>query len=132
MSKRFAILSSLFVFLSLTSFGASASTEIILNGEKTAVYFNDGDTFKVLSGPLKGKRSRLYGYNTLEAYGPVHRWGSFSKKELQRIADEGTEIAQSGTWHCTSEDTLDTYGRMLSTCMDLAEALISSGTAHVM
>ena len=87
MSKRLVILSSLFVFLSLTSFEASASTQIILNGEKTAVYFNDGDTFKVLSGPLKGKRSRLYGYNTLEAYGPVHRWGSFSKKELQRIVD---------------------------------------------
>lgn len=132
MTKQFSIVSYLLVFLILIPHAASASTDIILNGKKTAVYFNDGDSFKVLSGPLKGKRSRLHGYNTLEAHGPVHRWGSFTRMELLNIANEGTKMAQRGGWHCKSDDSVDTYGRMLATCNDLASALISDGIAHVM
>lgn len=115
-----------------TPSGARTATKIELNGEITQVYFNDGDTFKVLSGPLKGKRSRLHGFNTLESYGPVHKWGAFSPLDLLENADEATKLVQKGGWHCTSENSVDTYGRLLSRCDDMAVALLEKGLAHVM
>lgn len=126
---------SLFLFMAIvgsTSVTAGTNTFIELNGENTRVYFNDGDTFKILSGPLTGKRSRLSGFNTLESYGPVHRWGTFTKKELLANADEATELVRRGGWHCKSEKSVDTYGRLLSTCTDMAVALIERGLAHAM
>jgi endonuclease YncB( thermonuclease family) len=126
---------SLVVILSMassTSLAAGTQTFIELDGETTRVYFNDGDTFKVLSGPLKGKRSRLNGFNTLESYGPVHKWGTFSKKELLSNANEATQLVRKGGWHCKSEDSVDIYGRLLSTCTDMALALLEKGLAHAM
>lgn len=111
---------------------AGASSQIELNGEPTMVLFNDGDTFRILSGPLAGKRSRLSGFNTLESYGPVHRWGSFKSVSLLSIAAQGTENARRDGWHCTTNKSSDVYGRILSECMDLAEDLVRKGLAHVM
>jgi endonuclease YncB( thermonuclease family) len=126
---------SFFVFYGLICFSvarADTATEIMLNGEKALVYFNDGDTFKVLSGKLAGKRSRLEGFNALESFGAVQRWGSFSAKELLEIAYQATDAARQGGWTCHSDLKADGYGRILSTCPDLAAALISKGLAHVM
>lgn len=52
--------------------------------------------------------------------------------DLQHIADAGTKVAKKGGWHCTTDGSVDTYERMLSTCSDLSEKLVSMGLAHVM
>jgi micrococcal nuclease len=127
-------LCSLFVLsaLSVATPTLAARTQIELNGELTQVYFNDGDTFRVSEGPLKGKSSRLHGYNTLESYGPIHRWGTFSRQELFQNANDATQLARKGGWHCKTENSVDTYGRLLTTCQDLALELIGEGLAHAM
>jgi endonuclease YncB( thermonuclease family) len=119
--------------LSIQASAFSSSTcEIELNGEPTKVYFNDGDTFKVLTGPLTGAKSRLVGYNTLETWGPVHRWGDFRAVELFDNANQATKVARRGGWHCTTDLSPDTYGRILSLCTDLGVELIKKGLAHAM
>lgn len=55
---------------------------IILNGQKTKVRWSDGDSFDFLEGPYEGPGSRLVGFNTLEAYGPGHRWGPWQREEV--------------------------------------------------
>ena len=72
-------------FLSLTAVAEPAS-QVFLNGVPTPVFFNDGDSFRILEGPLKGTKARLAGFNTLESYGPVHQWGGWHAKELYAIA----------------------------------------------
>ena len=49
---------------------------VFLDGLKTRVVWNDGDSFRVIRGPHNEMRARMAGYNTLESYGPVHFWGS--------------------------------------------------------
>lgn len=119
---------------SITSFHgiASANSEIEINGERAQVFFNDGDTFRIVTGQLAGKRSRLAGFNTLESYGPVHRWGAFKSVALKNIADEATRNARRDGWHCITGNSTDTYGRLLSVCMDLAVDQVEKGLAHVM
>ena len=86
-------------------------TRVSLNGQVAPVFFNDGDSFRVLSGDLKGSKARLAGFNTLESYGAVHSWGSWTKKELYALAKMGTYNAREGIWTCTSDLSTDTYGR---------------------
>jgi hypothetical protein len=105
-------------------------TKVILNGELISVTFNDGDSFRALSG--NRAKARLRGYNTLESYGPVHQWGTWTPKELYRIAKMATLHARRGIWECESDGKLDTYGRMLVWCPGLAEDLVRLGMAHVM
>lgn len=125
---------SLFALLvSLLSVQALAdNSEIEINGEKAQVYFNDGDTFRIITGKFAGKRSRLQGFNTLESYGAIQRWGTFTKDELLKNAHEATFNARRGGWHCTTDLSTDMYGRILSECMDLALDQIGKGFAHVM
>lgn len=111
---------------------AEARSKVILNGELVQVTFNDGDSFRVLSGDLAGAKARLAGYNTLESYGPVHQWGSWTTKELFVMAKMATMHARKGIWECTSDGSVDTYGRMLVDCSGLAEDLIRRGMAHVL
>ncbi len=118
-------------FLSLTAVAEPAS-QVFLNGVPTPVFFNDGDSFRILEGPLKGTKARLAGFNTLESYGPVHQWGGWHAKELYAIAKMGTLNARRGVWNCSSEMEKDTYGRVLFDCLDLAEDQIRKGLAHVM
>lgn len=132
MRKLFGSFCVVLVSIFLPQASAQQSTQIEINGEIASVFFNDGDTFRILSGKLMGKRSRVEGFNTLESYGPVHRWGSFKSRELMNIANEGTLNARRGGWHCTTDLSTDTYGRLLSTCMDLASDQIEKGLAHVM
>lgn len=116
---------------------ASANTprvpsRVFLNGVATPVYFNDGDSFQVLGGELEGTRARLAGFNTLESFGSVHRWGDWNAKELYTLAKMATLNARKGVWHCESEMERDTYGRILWFCLDLAVDQVKKGYAHAM
>lgn len=123
----------------VTALGGSAAaqnnvpTRVFLNGVPTPVYFNDGDSFRVLGGRHYGTRARLAGFNTLESYGPVHQWGGWKAKELYHLAKLATYNARAGVWHCESEDfATDTYGRILWDCKDLAVDQVRRGLAHAM
>lgn len=109
---------------------AEISTRVYLNGQPTPVYFNDGDSFRVLAGPLEGTKARLAGFNTLESFGPVHRWGGWTAYELYANAKQGTYNARKGTWHCESDMSRDGYGRILWHCPDLVLSQIRNGFAH--
>lgn len=105
-------------------------SEVTIDGKKTLVRFNDGDTFKVLKGKLKGARVRLCGFNTLENYGRVHLWAGNDAEYLYNISQAATIMAQEGAWKCKLEGGQDGYGRYLARCDDLANALIKAGLAH--
>ncbi len=108
-------------------------TKVFLNGVPTPVYFNDGDSFKVLAGQHKGVKARTAGFNTLESYGPCHQWGGWTMEELERYATLGTLNARRGVWHCTGDpNDKDGYGRMLWDCKDLAVDQVRKGLAHAM
>lgn len=111
---------------------AEPQAKVVLNGKVVPVFFNDGDSFRVLSGTYTGARARLSGYNTLESYGAVHQWGTWTAKELYTIAKMATLFARRGSWTCETDGKTDTYGRMLVWCPDLADALVRGGYAHVM
>lgn len=111
---------------------AEAATKVLLNGALTPVYFNDGDSFRVLDGPLKGTRARLKGFNSLESYGPVHQWGTWTREELSRYSKIATLNARKGAWVCTSDMDKDGYGRILWDCQDLAVDQIRRGLAHAL
>ncbi|MFO7564843.1 MAG: thermonuclease family protein [Enhygromyxa sp.] len=111
---------------------AEPQTKVILNGKAVPVYFNDGDSFRVLAGEFKDAKARLAGFNTLESYGPVHVWGGWTAKELYVLAKMGTYNGRDGVWECETEGKTDTYGRILVWCPKLAEDQIRKGYAHVM
>lgn len=111
---------------------AEPASKVFLNGVPAPVYFNDGDSFRVLSGKYQGTKARLGGYNTLESYGPAHQWGGWTAKEMFVLAKMATDHARRGVWRCTTDGNTDTYGRMLFWCPDLAEDLIRVGLAHVL
>jgi micrococcal nuclease len=102
---------------------------LVVNGERTDVRWTDGDSFKFLSGPYKGRGTRLNGYNTLEAYGPVHRWGEWTTRELYTIALGASQVAASQTWECTTDGNEDGYHRVLVRCPEAAKKMVSAGVA---
>jgi endonuclease YncB( thermonuclease family) len=104
---------------------------IILDGQPTEVRWTDGDSFKVESGPLKGFGTRLTGYNTLEAFGPVHRIASLGPAPLEEIARGSADLLAATTWRCRTEGKRDGYGRALVSCPDAAAALVRAGHAMV-
>ena len=99
-------------------------------GRPNKVYFNDGDSFTVLEGELQGTKTRLSGFNTLESFGPAHKWGTWDPHELYVVAKQATLNARRGTWHCTTDGKRDGYGRMLMHCQDLIDDDIRKGLAH--
>ncbi len=111
---------------------AEAQTKVMLNGKPTAVFFNDGDSFRVTRGQYAGAKARLAGYNTLESYGAVHQWGDWTAHELYVIAKMSTLFARRGVWECETDGATDTYGRMLVWCPELAKEQVRRGHAHVM
>jgi endonuclease YncB( thermonuclease family) len=111
---------------------ADPQTRVKINDEAAPVTFNDGDSFRVLGGTYNGAKARLAGYNTLESHGAVHKWGTWTEKELFVLAKMATMHARRGVWSCTTDGKTDTYGRMLLWCPDLAEELVRLGYAHVM
>ncbi len=111
---------------------AEARSRVFINGRMIPVYFSDGDSYRQLAGEWAGRNSRLAGFNTLESYGPAHQWGNWHPYELWILAKQATYNARRGVWHCTSEGELDTYGRVLLDCPDLAVDQIRKGFAHAM
>jgi endonuclease YncB( thermonuclease family) len=110
---------------------AEQASRVYLNGVPSPVFFNDGDSFRVLAGPHAGSKARLGGYNTLESFGPAHSWGSWNPWELYVNAKMATLNGRRGVWHCTSDMNRDGYGRTLWDCPDLALDNIRKGLAHV-
>ncbi len=110
---------------------ARRTSVVVLDGVATRVRWIDGDTFRVLEGAHEGTRSRLDGYNTLESYGPVHRWGTWSPGELLENARAATAIARAGRWTCSTRGRQDRYGRILVSCPDAAAELVRTGHALV-
>lgn len=128
---RIALVFLLLAGLSGTAY-AEAETRVFLNGTAATVFFNDGDSFRVLTGKYSGTRARLAGFNTLESFGPTHQWGHWTARELYVIAKLGTLNGRRGTWNCTSDLNTDTYGRILWWCPDLAVDQVRKGLAHAM
>jgi endonuclease YncB( thermonuclease family) len=134
---------SLLVATTLAALAASSPTALaaerhhgvrgllLLDGQPTDVRWTDGDSFQVESGPLKGFGTRLLGYNTLEAYGPVHRIAGLGPEALQAIADGSAALLAGTAWRCTTEGRRDGYGRALVACPDAAAALVRAGHAMV-
>jgi endonuclease YncB( thermonuclease family) len=104
---------------------------VLIDGQRAAVRWTDGDSFHVDSGPLRGRSVRLADVNALEAYGPVHRIGTLSPSALFELARASAGVAASGQWSCSSLGRRDVYGRTLVRCPEAAAALVRSGHAMV-
>ncbi|MFT4979664.1 MAG: micrococcal nuclease [Myxococcota bacterium] len=107
----------------------AGSSTVTLDGEEIRVRWDDGDTFRWTDGGEE-KSARLLGFNTLESYGPVHRWGGWSGSALMKIADEATAVASEGSWECTTAEGGGGYGRGLIDCPQLRRRLLRLGLAH--
>lgn len=104
-------------------------SHVILDGEKTQVEWSDGDTFRIRSGPHAGTNARLQGYNTLEDYGPVHRWGTWTREELLGNAKASGDRVRGEEWTCKSVGDKDRYGRLLVSCPEAGLTLVREGYA---
>jgi micrococcal nuclease len=104
---------------------------VLLDGVAVEVRWSDGDTFSIQSGPLRGTNARLTGFNTLEDYGPVHRWGQWTPRELLALAHAPTAVVTARGWSCASRGDRDRYGRLLVDCPEVAEVLTARGLAMV-
>lgn len=132
MTRR--ILSTTVVLALLTMGAASAVADgptVTLNGGVVPVRWSDGDSFRIQGGEYEGASARLGGYNSLESYGPVHRWGEWTASELAQNARDAKTTAMSGSWTCTTTGERDHYDRVLVTCADLIEAMVSAGHGHL-
>jgi endonuclease YncB( thermonuclease family) len=113
-------------------FGSGTKAVVELNGTPTAVRWSDGDSFKILDGRFRGRGTRLMGYNTLESYGPVHSWGTFTKLDLFFQAKKGSTHAATQVWKCTAdENNVDHYKRLLVHCPDLIKFMVGEGHGHL-
>lgn len=135
-ARRLAVATTLAVIGAVvgppTASAAEPASKVFLNGVPAPVFFNDGDSFRVLGGKFAGSKARLGGYNTLESYGPAHVWGDWTIWEMYVLAKMATLHARRGVWHCESDLEKDTYGRTLWWCEDLATELVRLGHAHAM
>lgn len=109
--------------------GKQAPGKLELNGERIDVSWSDGDSFKVKSGKFKGSGTRLQGYNTLEKFGPVHKWGGWSPEELFQLALDAGPKAASQDWVCSTDGNKDGYGRLLILCPELTRFMVLEGYA---
>ncbi len=109
---------------------AEPAAKVTVNGKLVGVFFNDGDSFRIIKG--SSGKARLAGFNTLESHGAVHQWGDWTAKEMYVIAKMATLNARKGTWSCDGDGNTDTYGRLLLYCKDLATDQVRKGLAHAM
>lgn len=132
--RRFTYLLPCLVLATVAAVGgtadASGYTRVFVNGVPVPVHFNDGDSFRVFDGEYRGSQCRLAGFNTLESFGPGHQWGDWHPYELYINAKQATYNGRDGVWHCTTDGSRDTYGRVLMICPDLAIDQIRKGLAH--
>jgi endonuclease YncB( thermonuclease family) len=104
---------------------------LLLDGERVAVRWNDGDSFRIDGGRHAGRRARLAGVNALEGHGPVHRIGPAGGAELLGVARRARSLAAGNEWRCTVARGTGGYGRLLVSCPDAAGVLVSAGLAMV-
>jgi micrococcal nuclease len=105
--------------------------KILLDGKEVNVNWDDGDTFSVIStGAEKPIRARLNGFNTLESYGPVHQWGTWTEQELYLLAKQAGVFAAAKVWSCTDTKKGGGYNRILVDCPDLRKEILEVGLAH--
>jgi micrococcal nuclease len=104
---------------------------LVLDGEEIQVSWNDGDSFRIEGGARQKTRARLMDVNTLESYGPVHRWGKWGRWELYALAQESAKICAAKSWTCTTDGKPDRFGRLLVRCPALAKELVRLGHAMV-
>lgn len=109
----------------------SGRGRVMIDGNYYDVNWSDGDSFRITEGRERGQRVRLLGYNTLESYGPVHKWGDWNEWELYRVAKDAKTVAIRETWECTSEGVKDHYQRLLVRCPKLISAMVSEGMGHL-
>lgn len=102
-----------------------------IGGLDHAVRWDDGDTFSYKDAAGAHVKARLADFNTLEGYGPVHRWGGWTAQELYALAKRAGERAREGGWLCEPTGGEGGYGRIAVRCPALARALIDAGLAHV-
>jgi micrococcal nuclease len=110
---------------------AGAPGRVLLDDRTTEVRWTDGDSFQIDSGPLQGFGARLHGYNTLEAYGPVHRIAGMEPAALEVIATSSAALLAGSVWRCATQGKRDGYGRALVACPDAAAAVVRAGHAMV-
>jgi micrococcal nuclease len=108
-----------------------AGARVVLNGESVRVRWSDGDSFRILEGAYADTGVRLSGYNTLESYGPVHRWGEWTPVELYALARQASDFTRAGLWTCSTDGQQDHYGRLLVDCPGLTLAVVASGFGHL-
>lgn len=108
---------------------AEPGSIVFINGRASRVFFNDGDSFRIIGGPGEGTKARLGGFNTLENFGPAHSWGKWHPFELYVISKKATLNARRGVWHCTTKNETDSYGRILMFCPDLIVDMLAKGLA---
>jgi endonuclease YncB( thermonuclease family) len=111
--------------------GRAAHGTVVLAGERVPVRWTDGDSFRILGGRFEGRAARLAGVNTLETFGAVHRLGRATGAELLAVAKAGAPFAAAREWRCETDGSRDGYRRLLVSCPDAAEALVSAGYAMV-
>jgi endonuclease YncB( thermonuclease family) len=105
---------------------------VMLDGERVAVSWSDGDSFEILEGRLRDGKTRLMGYNSLESYGPVHSWGDWKAEELYVLQKKGSQFVRTKVWTCKWGEKKDHYDRLLIQCDDLTEAMLAEGYGHLM
>ena len=106
-------------------------SEILLEGRIYKVRWGDGDTFRLKTLTGKKKSARLAGFNTLESYGPVHRWGEWTADELYQLANAAGVVAAAQGWTCSKQPGGGGYGRLLVACPELERVLLEKGLAHI-
>ncbi len=109
----------------------ATTSVIVLDGLRTRVRWTDGDSLRLLDGPQRGHTVRVTGFDTLEAYGPVHRWGTWTATQLLEVAHAATRAVRAHEWACTSSGREDGYKRLLAACPDAARDLVGRGLALV-
>lgn len=103
---------------------------LVIDGERMEVHWPDGDSLDIDSGSLRGRDARIEGFNTLEGYGPVQRWGDWTYAELAQATEESKALARSEAWACERLQDEGGYGRLLLRCPALQEAMLRRGLAH--
>lgn len=111
--------------------GRGARGTLILAGERVPVRWSDGDSFRIDGGRHAGRNARLAAVNTLETFGPVHRLGASAGPELLHLARATAPFAAAQVWRCETDGREGGYGRLLVSCPEVAEALVSAGHAMV-
>ncbi len=108
-----------------------AVDRIVLDGVETNVHWPDGDSLNIESGQYSGRGARIEGYNTLEAYGNVQRWGEWTYEGLAAVRGTSKDLARSQAWTCNTTGETGGFDRMLLACEGLRDEMVGRGLGHL-